>query len=69
MKENNESKVQCIFDLLFFYNQIKALSGENIHIDGTYPIDNYNSTYELLLRKDSNICICIRKMSILLNKE
>jgi len=25
--------------------------------------------YELLLRKDSNICICIRKMSILLNKE
>lgn len=32
-------------------------------------IYNHMTIYELLLRKDSNICICIGKMSILLNKE
>ncbi|AWK52480.1 rubrerythrin family protein [Clostridium beijerinckii] len=37
-----------------FYNQLKAFSGENIHIDGTYPIDNYNSTLELLKSANHN---------------
>ena len=37
-----------------FYNQLKAFSKENIHIDGTYPIDNYNSTLELLKSANHN---------------
>lgn len=37
-----------------FYNQLKAFSGENIHIDGTYPIDNYNSTLQLLKSANHN---------------
>jgi len=37
-----------------FYNQLKAFSNENIHIDGTYPIDNYNSTLELLKSANHN---------------
>ena len=37
-----------------FYNQLKAFSSENIHIDGTYPIDNYNSTLELLKSANHN---------------
>ena len=37
-----------------FFNQLKTFSGENIHIDGTYPIDNYNSTLELLKSANHN---------------
>lgn len=37
-----------------FYNQLKEFSGENIHIDGTYPIDNYNSTLQLLKSANHN---------------
>lgn len=37
-----------------FYNQLKAFSGENILIDGTYPIDNYNSTLQLLKSANHN---------------
>ena len=37
-----------------FYNQLKEFSKENIHIDGTYPIDNYNSTLELLKSANHN---------------
>lgn len=37
-----------------FYNQLKEFSSENIHIEGTYPIDNYNSTLELLKSANHN---------------
>ena len=31
-----------------FYDLLKEASGENIEIDGTYPIDNYDNVEKLL---------------------
>lgn len=33
---------------LVFYNLLKEVSGENIAIDGTYPVDNYDNVCKLL---------------------
>ena len=33
---------------LVFYNLLKESSGENIAIEGTYPVDNYDNVYKLL---------------------
>ncbi|EKQ56997.1 MULTISPECIES: rubrerythrin [unclassified Clostridium] len=37
-----------------FYKQLKEFAGENIHIDGDYPIDNYESTLKLLKAANHN---------------
>lgn len=37
-----------------FYNYLKDLSGEKITIDGSYPVDIYNSTAELLRAAQNN---------------
>lgn len=55
--------IQAVFDYTanqekehaeVFYNQLKEFSGENIYIDGTYPVDNYNSTLQLLKSANHN---------------
>ncbi|MCI5680076.1 MAG: rubrerythrin family protein [Bacteroidales bacterium] len=37
-----------------FYNHLKELSGENIHIDGSYPVDIYESVLEVLRAAQHN---------------
>lgn len=37
-----------------FYNHLKELSGENIHIDGNYPVDIYESVLEVLRAAQHN---------------
>lgn len=37
-----------------FYNHLKELSGENIHIDGSYPVDIYESVPEVLRAAQHN---------------
>ena len=37
-----------------FYNHLSELAGENIHIDGTYPIDITDSVTELLRMAQHN---------------
>ena len=37
-----------------FYNHLKELSGENIHIDGSYPVDIYESVREVLRAAQHN---------------
>ena len=37
-----------------FYNQLKSLAGENIHIDGTYPVDISDSVASLLRSAQHN---------------
>ncbi len=37
-----------------FYNYLKELSGENIHIDGSYPVDIYESVLEVLRAAQHN---------------
>ena len=37
-----------------FYNHLKELSGENIHINGSYPVDIYESVLEVLRAAQHN---------------
>lgn len=37
-----------------YYELLKDLSGETIHIDGTYPVDHQNSLAELLRAAEHN---------------
>ena len=37
-----------------FYKHLKELSGENIHIDGSYPVDIYESVLEVLRAAQHN---------------
>lgn len=37
-----------------FYNHLKELSGENTHIDGSYPVDIYESVLEVLRAAQHN---------------
>lgn len=37
-----------------FYNHLKELSGETIHIDGGYPVDIYESVLEILRAAEHN---------------
>ena len=38
----------------FFYQHLKELSGETVHIDGGYPVDIYESVSELLRAAEHN---------------
>lgn len=37
-----------------FYNHLKELAGENIHIDGNYPVDIYESVLQVLRAAQHN---------------
>lgn len=37
-----------------FYNHLKELAGENIHIDGSYPVDIYETVLEVLRAAQHN---------------
>ena len=37
-----------------FYNHLKELAGENIHIDGSYPVDIYETVLEVLKAAQHN---------------
>ncbi len=56
-KKNNLYVVEAVFDFTagqekehaeIFYNLLKEFSGQNIAIDGSYPIDNYDDPIKLL---------------------
>ena len=37
-----------------FYNHLKELAGENVHIDGSYPVDIYETVLEVLKAAEHN---------------
>ena len=51
-----------------FYQHLKELSGETVHIDGGYPVDIYESVSELCVRQSitnmKNLTRCIRRLGI-----
>ena len=62
-KKNNLYVVEAVFKFTaeqerahakVFYDFLKEFSGENIGIDGTYPIDNYDDVIKLLRSGEHN---------------
>ncbi len=62
-KEQNMQVVEFVFQFTaeqerahaeVFYNHLKELSGETVHIDGGYPVDLYESVLELLRAAEHN---------------
>ena len=62
-KEQNLQVVEFVFQFTaeqerahaeVFYNHLKELSGETVHIDGGYPVDLYESVLELLRAAEHN---------------